>query len=58
MGNKGAKKSRASTELTPKGLLLIFKTFSLIIISSIEIAMLKANTKFSEKGKVFSSMTY
>ena len=55
MGNKQAKE--VSTELTDKGSFLkihLSQNKYLLILFS-EIALLKANTKFSEKGRRFYS---
>ena len=54
MGNKAGKKSRTSTELTPKGFIFafIFLLFFYYIFLFTEISMLKANTKFSEEGRL------
>ena len=58
MGGKGSKKSRTSTELTPKGLSLptVSPCHPKQEFFSLEIDMLKANTKFTEKGNIASSL--
>lgn len=48
MGNKAAKK--VSTELTEKGLFICWRR-KVMGLFALEIALLKANTKYSEKGK-------
>ena len=51
MGNKQAK--QVSTELTDKRKLFQIHSSKIFIIIILEIALLKANTKYSEKGRDF-----
>jgi hypothetical protein len=52
MGNQGGKK-RGSTDLTPKRLYFLWNSFvgNLLFLQILEVAMLRANTSYSEKGK-------
>lgn len=50
MGNKGGKKG-PSKELTPKRMFFVScANFSILILYFLEIAMLRANTHYTERG--------